>query len=100
MLRISPVLKKSLASKVKRPEDIPVTKEFEELANIEDVRQGDYVLTRDEHTEKSSYRKVTELFRHEVKLLYRIVLSDGTRLSPRLAQLAPCRPTPSAFLPA
>ncbi len=55
---------------MKRPEDIPVTKEFEELANIEDVRVGDYVLSWNEKTKKTGYAKVLNTFVRKTDLIY------------------------------
>lgn len=47
---------------IRNPKDIPVTKEFEELANIEDVKAGDYVLSWNEKSKKTSYAKVLNTF--------------------------------------
>ena len=67
------VLKKSVAMKIRNPKDIPVTKEFEELVNIEDLRRGDYVLTRDEHTDE----------------IYILTLQSGEKIEPPGSRSSP-----------
>ncbi|MEM7185000.1 MAG: polymorphic toxin-type HINT domain-containing protein [Spirochaetota bacterium] len=47
------------------------------LKKIEEIQVGDIVLTKDENTGKSLYRKVTELFYHEVDTLFVLKLGNG-----------------------
>ena len=44
---------------------------------IEDIQVGDVVLSKDETSGKIVYKKVTELFYHEVDTLFEIRLSNG-----------------------
>ncbi|MDX1960217.1 MAG: hypothetical protein SFU98_16730 [Leptospiraceae bacterium] len=37
-------------------------------------------MTKSEKTDRLEYKKVTELFRHEVQLLYKITLSTGEQI--------------------
>ncbi len=50
------------------------------LKPIEEIKVGDLVRTYDESGRKFLTGKVTELYRHNVKLLYKIILSDGSVL--------------------
>ncbi len=52
----------------------------EGLKPIEQIKVGDLVRTYDESGRKFLTGKVTELYRHNVKLLYKIILSDGSVL--------------------
>ncbi|MDX1958301.1 MAG: Hint domain-containing protein [Leptospiraceae bacterium] len=61
-------------------ESITPSSELEELIPIEEIKVGDVVLTKSEKTDRLEYKKVTELFRHEVQLLYKITLSTGEQI--------------------
>ncbi|MDF3819597.1 polymorphic toxin-type HINT domain-containing protein [Leptospira sp. 96542] len=50
------------------------------LKNIEDIQIGDVVLSWNEKTGGREYKTVTELFLHEVELLYEVKTSNGTVL--------------------
>ena len=49
---------------------------YEEKVAIETIKAGDFVLSFDENTKVKSYKKVTELFHHEVELLYNLELAS------------------------
>ena len=49
-----------------------------ESVPIEKIKVGDYAASYNEKTGRKEYKKVTELYYHEVKLLYRLVLKTGT----------------------
>ncbi|TGL14504.1 polymorphic toxin-type HINT domain-containing protein, partial [Leptospira meyeri] len=50
------------------------------LKNIEDIRVGDVVLSWNEKTGEREYKVVTELFLHEVELLFEVKTTKGTTL--------------------
>ncbi len=49
----------------------------ESYKEIDQLRIGDLVLSADEHTGELSYRPVTELFVHDVKLIHRLTYKEG-----------------------
>ncbi|EPG72823.1 intein C-terminal splicing domain protein [Leptospira fainei serovar Hurstbridge str. BUT 6] len=49
----------------------------EGLKRIDKIEIGDFVLSLNEKTGKVSYKKVTELFVHEVKLIHRVSYKNG-----------------------
>jgi hypothetical protein len=50
------------------------------LKNIEDIQVGDVVLSWNETTGEREYKVVTELFLHEVELLFEVKTSKGTTI--------------------
>lgn len=50
---------------------------IEDKIAIEGMKIGDYVLSWDENTKEKSDKKVTELFHHEVELLYNLKFAAG-----------------------
>ena len=83
------VLKKSVAMKIRNPKDIPVTKEFEELVNIEDLRRGDYVLSWNEKTGRQTYSKVTDTYTKKTDEVYILTLQSGEKIEPPGSRSSP-----------